>query len=178
MIQVLPENLLLLGKVLRPHGLDGLMRIQSYAQSVESFLHARDVLLEVIPMKFQEFKVISIRPHKNIFLLKLEGLDSIDAAEKFRGADIHIRKDSLDRKSEDEFFWFELIGLKVFLSNGLCIGIIRDILVTGSNDIYVIKDGDKELLIPALQEVVLEIDLENNKMIIAEFEGLLDLNAV
>ena len=178
MIQVLPENLLLLGKVLRPHGLYGLMRIRSYAQSVDSFLNARNIILEVIPKKFQEFKVISIRPHKKRFLLKLEGLDSIEAAEEFRGADIHIRKDSLDRELENEYFWFELIGLRVFLSNGPCIGILRDILVTGGNDIYVVKDGDKEVLIPALQEVVIEIDLENNKMIIAEIEGLLDLNAV
>ena len=173
-----PENLLLLGKVLRPHGLNGLMRIRSYAQSVETFLHARNIFLEVNPKKFQEFKVASIRPHKNSFLLKLDEVDSIEAAETLRGADIHIRKVSLEQKSEGEYFWYELLGLRVFLRDGPYIGILSDILVTGSNDIYVVKVRDKELLIPALQDVVLEIDLENNKMIVAEIEGLFDINEV
>lgn len=172
------ENLLLLGKVIRPHGLEGLVRIWSYAQSEESFLNAGTIFLKPVSEEFHEFTILSIKHHKNIFLMKLDGLNSLEEAERYRGARILIRKDSLKRESKDEYFWFELIGLKVFLNTGRYIGTLRDILTTGSNDIYVVRDGEDEILIPAIHEVVKEIDIENKRMIISEMEGLFDLNEV
>ena len=77
-----------------------------------------------------------------------------------------------------EYFWFELIGLEVFLDTGRYLGVVKDILTTGSNDIYVVRDDESEILIPAINEVVDKIDLVNKKMIICEIEGLLDLNEV
>jgi 16S rRNA processing protein RimM len=171
------ENLLLIGEVIRPHGLDGMLRIRSYAQSENTFLDAGIVFLKSDPLEPQEYKVLSVKPHKNIFLMKLAGLDSLEGAEIYRGANILIRKDSLRRKKE-EYFWFELIGLKVYLNSGRYIGILRDIIPTGGNDIYVVREKEAEFLIPALHEVVENIDLENNKMIIHEMEGLFELNEV
>lgn len=173
-----PEDLLLVGKVIRPHGLAGLIRIWSYAQTEESFLNAGTVFLKSDRDEIQEYRILTVKPHGTVFLMELDGLTSLEDAKRFRGAEILIRKDSLRCESEDEYFWFELIGLKVYLNTGRYIGILRDILETGSNDIYVVREGDAEFLIPAIHEVVEEIDLENKKMIIAEMEGLLDLNEV
>lgn len=173
------ENLLLIGKVIRPHGLNGLLRILSYALSKETFLKAGTVLLKSDQAGLSEYRVISINAHKNALLLKLNGISSLEDAERYRGAEILIRKDTLRRENEDEYFWFELIGLKVFLNSGRFIGILKEIINTGSNDIYVVKEGNKEFLIPALHGVVLKIDLENKRMIIADnIDGLLDTNEV
>jgi len=166
------------GKVIRPHGLEGLLRIWSYAQSERSFLNAGTVFLKSDPEETHEYTVISVRPHKNVFLMKLDGLNSLEKAERCHGAEIFIRKDSLRREKEDEYFWFELIGLKVFLNTGRYIGTLRDILTTGSNDIYVVREGESETLIPAIHDVVEDIDLENKRMIISEVEGLFDLDEV
>ena len=176
--EVSPENLLLMGKVIRPHGLQGLLRIWSYAQSEESFLKGGTVLLKSDSGEIHEYKVLSIRPHKNIFLLKLKGLNSFNDAERFREAEILLCKDALGKKNDHEFFWYELIGLRVYLDTGKYIGTIRHILPTGSNDIYVVQEGEKEILIPAIHDAVKEINLADKKMIISEMEGLLDLNEV
>lgn len=178
MSKVSSENLLLVGKVIRPHGLEGLLRIWSYAQSGGSFLNAGTVFLKSDRQGIREYKALSIKPHKNLFLMELEGLSSLEEAERYRGAEIFIRKDSLIRGSKDEYFWFELIGLDVYLNSGRYIGTLKDILTTGSNDIYVVGKGETEFLIPATHEVVEEIDLRHKKMIISEMEGLLDLNEV
>ena len=178
MTKVSSDNLILVGKVIRPHGFVGLLRIWSYAQSMESFLNAGTVFLKFGDGDFREHNLLSIKLHKNIFLVKLSEVNSFDEAENYRGVEIFIRKDSLKRDAEGEYFWFELIGLEVFLDTGRYLGIVKNILTTGSNDIYVVRDDKSEILIPAIHEVVYKIDLVNKKMIISEIEGLLDLNEV
>jgi 16S rRNA processing protein RimM len=175
--QVSAGNLLLVGKVIGPHGLGGLLRIWSYSGSEASFLNAGTVFLGFVSGEINEFSVTSVRPHKNAFLMKLEGLNSSDEVEKYRGIDILINKEAITRE-EDEYFWHELLGLKVYLDTGQYLGVVSQIISTGANDIYVVKGADKEICIPAIYEVVKEIDVENEKMIISAMEGLLDLNEV
>ena len=172
------ENLLLVGKVIRPHGLEGLLRILAYVQSEESFLNTGTVFLKSGQQEVLEYHVLSVKPYKNVFLMKLDGLNSLEEAERYRGAEILINKDPLRCEKDDEYFWFDLIGLKVYLNTGRYIGTLKNILTTGSNDIYVVREGETEILIPAIHEVVEEIDLDNKKMVISEMEGLLDLNEV
>ena len=173
-----PEKLLLLGKVIRPHGLKGLLRILSYARSEESFRESEIIFLRLSSGQTHEHEVLSVKPYKNIHFLKLKKLNSLEEAERYRGAEILIKNDSLSRENEDEYFWYELIGLRVHLDTGRYIGTIKQILPTGSNDIYVVRQGKTENLIPAIHDVVQEIDLANKKMIISEIEGLLTLNEV
>jgi len=175
--QVSPGTLLLMGKVVRPHGRAGLLRIHSYARSQDSFHEAGRVFLRSVSGEIREYTVAFVRPHKNFFLMKLEGLSSRSQAEEYKGAEIYIRKGTLTKK-EDEYFWYELLGLKVYLDNGECLGSISQVICKGSNDIYVIKKGNREILIPATYEVVRDIDLEKGKMTISAMEGLLDPNEI
>jgi 16S rRNA processing protein RimM len=176
--KVSPENLLPLGKVIRPHGLQGILRIWSYSRSEKSFSDAGAVYLQSCIGEIEKYTVLSVKPHKNIFLMKLKELTSLEKAEGYRGAAILIREDHLRHENEDEYFWHELIGLSVYLDSGRYIGTIAHILPTGSNDIYLVREGKKEVLIPAIYDVVKEIDLANKRMIICELEGLLDWNEV
>lgn len=177
MSQIFSGGLLLVGKVIGPHGLGGLLRIWAFAGSNASFLDAESVMLRSVSGKTREYTVIDIRPHKNTFLLKLEGLQSIDEAETFRNADIFVNKEALDR-SDDEYFWYELLGLNVYLDTGQYVGIISEIIPTKAHDIYVVREGDKEICIPAIYEVVRGVDVANKKMVISALEGLLELNEV
>jgi 16S rRNA processing protein RimM len=170
-----PTDLILIGQVVRPHGLTGLLRIVSYAQSKETFLKAGSVLLKTGENELYERKVVSIRPHRAVFLLKLGGLNSIDQTEALRGAGIFIRKDSLVQNYEDEFFWYELVGLEVYLTTGTRLGVLKEIFPTGSNDVYVVEGQGKEFLIPAIDQVVKEINLPYKRMVISPIKGLLEL---
>jgi 16S rRNA processing protein RimM len=170
------KDLVQLGEVSRPHGLEGLLRIWSYAQSEDSFLRAGTVFLNMDQKEPQEYKVLSVKRHKNILLMQLEGLTSRYEAERFRGAGVFIKKETLQREDEDDYFWFELIGLNVYLDTGKHIGTLEDIIPTNSNDIYIVRQEDKEYLIPATHDMVKEIDLVKKCMIVMEREGLLDIN--
>ena len=173
-----PDNLLLVGKVIRPHGLEGLLRIRSYAQSEKSFLNAGTVFLKTASGETHEHAVLSVSPHQSIFLLTLKGLDSLEEAEKYRGAAIYIGKESLRRETDDEYFWHEIIGMRVYLTSGEFIGTIKQVIPTGSNDVFVVRKEKSEILVPGIHEVVQEIDLQGKKMIIDAMEGLLELNEV
>ncbi|MBL6967607.1 MAG: 16S rRNA processing protein RimM, partial [Desulfobacteraceae bacterium] len=114
---------------------------------------------------------------KNILLMKLEGVNSLDQAEDLRGAEVLINREAFSR-DDGEYFWYELVGLKVFLDTGEYLGTVSRIIPAGSNDIYVVGNGEREVFIPAIYEVVKEIDLDTEKMTISPVEGLLDLNEV
>ena len=173
-----PEGLLLIGKVVRPHGLKGVLRIISYAESPETFLRAGEVFLEGASGKAVKYGIISITSGRKFFLLTLEGLDSLEEAETYRGGDIYIEKSRLRRERDDEYFWYELIGLPVFLDTGKRVGTIRRIVPGAGHDIYVVQEGGKEILIPAVHQVVKAVDLEKRKVIITDVEGLLDINEI
>jgi 16S rRNA processing protein RimM len=175
LIKIGLRDLILIGRVTRPHGLTGLLRIVSYAQSKETFLEAGSVFLSKEQNELYERKVVSIRPYRSVFLLRLSGLNSIDEAEVFRGAGILIRKDCLVKKDEDEFFWYELLGLDVYLVTGQYLGVLKEIFPTGSNDVYVVENKGKEFLIPAIHQVVKEINLAQKRMVISPIKGLVDL---
>ncbi len=173
----LPDNLLFFGKVLRPHGLEGLLRVQSFSQSEAALLNTETVCFKLSTGEIHYCRVLSAKPHKNVFLVKLSGLTNINQAERYRGADVYVSKDALIRE-EGEYFWFELVGLKVFSNTDEFLGVVSQIIPGGNTEIYVVKNGTREILIPAVHEVVKEIDLKNGKMIVSAMEGLLDLNEV
>jgi len=166
-----------LGKVLRPHGLEGLLRVRSYAQSEVVFEKAGEVHLQSRSGTVHPHRVLSARPHKNIVLMKLAGVHSLEEAEEWRDADILVIADAIPRE-EGEYLWHELIGLAVFLETGEPVGGISRIFEAGGHDIYVVGRGKNEVYVPGIHEIVKDIDLENGRMIISPMEGLLDLNAI
>jgi 16S rRNA processing protein RimM len=176
--KVSSEKLLLVGKVIKPHGFKGLVRVWSYARTMESFLHSGTVFFKQDHQEPVEYSVLDVKPHKNVFLMSVKEIDTFEKADSFRGADILVKKDHLTRNSNDEYYWFEIIDLKVYLDTGKYLGIIKEIIPTGSNDVYVVKLNDSEFLIPAIHDVVKKIDLDKGEMIITAMDGLLDLNEV
>jgi len=172
--QASPDTLLLMGKVVGPHGVDGFLRVLSYAESDASFHDVDTVFLRSISGEVRKFTLAGVRPHKQVLLMKLEGVSNRREAETLRGKEVLIRKEAI-RREDDAYFWHELLGIKVFLDTGAYLGVISRIIPTGANDIYVVGTGDKEILLPATHEVVKEINIENEKMIVSATEDLLNL---
>lgn len=173
----LSGDLLLIGKVLRPHGLGGLLRVRSYGQSETPFGEGSEILLRPLSGSAGAYKVVSATPHKDTVLLRLQGINSAEAAEELRNADIWIPAGSIPRE-EGEYFWHELIGLRVFQDTGGYIGDISRIIPAGGNDIYVVGRGGNETFIPATTEAVKEINIKQGIMVITPMEGLLEVNEI
>lgn len=166
------DKLLVVGKIVGTHGIQGRLRVTPYAES-HATLSSQDLLyLKDRKGDIKGYEFVYVGTHKNVLLLELDGISSIGEAEKLIGASILIEKSKLPPTQEDEYYWFEIIGLKVFTDNGAFLGKVERVLQTGSNDVYVIREGNKEYLIPAIADVVTEIDLANGIMIVQPMEGL------
>jgi len=173
------NNLLSVGKVLHRHGLKGLLKIIAYSFSEKTFFHTQTIFIRSLSGEIKKHQITSVTPYKKKFFLKLEGINSANEADCLKGSEILIKKEDIyHNHKKDEFFWFELQGINVYLESGEYLGFICQIIATGSNDIYVVKKDNKEFLIPAIHDVVKDINLKKRIMLINPIEGLLNLNAV
>jgi len=168
------EELLVIGKIVKAHGNQGKLRVYSYAESHATFSSQNFLYLKDRKGSIKRYKPTHVAPHKNVIILKLDGVSSIDEAERLVGGEILIEKSGLAALPENEYYWFEILGLKAFTDNGTFLGKVERILVTGSNDVYVIRNGEKEHMIPATDDVVTKIDLENKIIEVHPLEGLFE----
>lgn len=171
------DNLILMGRVLRPHGLKGLLQVRSYAESASSFLAAGRLFLRASGGEEEVYPILSAKPHRGGVLLELEGLSALQEAEVWKGAEIWIDRDALS-KEEDEYFWFELLGLKVMLPSGERLGVLQQVIPTAGGDIYRVEGGGREFFIPAVEDMIREIDLQAGTMTIEPVQGLVDPHEV
>ena len=161
------------GTIVNTHGIKGEIRVMPMTSDSSRFDY---LLYTVIAVegKLKEFRVSSVRYHKQFVLLKLHGIDTVEDAEKLKGLELLVDRKNAKPLDEDEYFMCDLVGLKVYEEDKF-LGELTDVLETGSNDVYIVTAADKkELLIPALKSVILEVDLENSKMQVKLPEGLLD----
>ena len=165
------KDLLEIGKIVRIHGLKGAVKVTSYLES-------NDILkkLEEIQIGLDDgpelFRIRKIRLDRKGFLLEIEGVNSAEGAEKLLGREILIPCDQLDALPEGEYYWKDLIGLEVRTEGEEFLGRIETVFSTGSNDVYVCLGKGREILLPAIPEVVRKIDLEKSEMIVTLLEGL------
>jgi 16S rRNA processing protein RimM len=120
------------------------------------------------------FSVERARLHSGAALIKLKGIDSTEAAAKLRGQLVQVPVEQAVPLPAGKYYLYELIGLKVRTTEGQNLGQVVDILDTGANDVYVVNDGQREVLIPAIEPVVKRVDLEHGEITIAVMEGLIE----
>lgn len=167
------ESLLLIGRVVKTQGIKGEIRI--YSTSGEKSLISPGVVLYLKNKdgQIQPLTVASLRYQRGIIILAFQEVRGIREAEKLVGSKVYIAKDILPSLTPDEFYWFQLFGLKVFTEKGTYLGIIKGIMPTGSNDVFVVRRDREEYLIPAIADVVKQVDLREKIMIIRPMAGLL-----
>ena len=123
----------------------------------------------------QEFKLVRAeRVNAATIRLTLEGLDDPDAAEALRGASVSVLISDLPPKAPGEFYYYEAIGCAVATTDGRLIGVIEDVIATGANDVWVVRDGATEVLVPVIENVVKSMDLGARRMVVEAVPGLLD----
>lgn len=171
----MPEKLLLIGKIVKPHGLRGNVKIISYAESVSTYdmlktIYMKDVNGAIQPLHINK----AVSTGKGMVILALDEIEDLDRAEAMRGLELFIDQKELDEPGEDEYYQHDLIGLEVFTVEGSNLGVIKEILPTGSNDILVVKKGKTEHLIPAIKDVVIKVSLNDGKVVIKPLEGMLE----
>lgn len=169
------DSLILIGKVAATHGVKGQLRIASYSGHFDSLLPAKTVILKAPSGKTGTFAVTAAILHGKKLLLSLDGFSDINRVQHLVGSEIYLRMDQLPDTEEGEYYWHDLIGLNVVTVAGEPLGVLQSIIETGSNDVYVVKSAERELLIPALEDIITAIDLSAGVMTVTPVEGLFDL---
>lgn len=166
------DKALLIGEIVGVHGLQGVLKLRSYADSPALFAPGRRLQMETLGGEVVPARVGWAKPHGKGLLLALDGVEGREAAETLVGGRLHVDKTALPELEAGTYYWFELIGLSVYTTEGRYLGILMDILPTGSNDVYVVRNGDDEVLVPALASVVHRIDRAEDRMEVSLPEGL------
>ena len=164
---------MLIGKIVGAHGIKGTSKIKSYADSLSVFQPGRLLLIRDNRNRQTNVEISWVKPHTGTPLILFKGVTDRNQAEALIGGDLFISETELPELDEDTYYWFELIGLEVYTVQEEYIGRIESIFPTGSNDVYVVKKGQTEVLVPALESVVIDIDLENKRMAVELPEGLI-----
>ncbi|MBF1213126.1 ribosome maturation factor RimM [Gemella morbillorum] len=164
------------GKIVNTHSLKGEVKVISSTDfEEERFKKGSKLLITRGNQLIREVVVQSYRNHKNFLLVKFEGIDSVEEAEKLKNLQIKIDSDEVGELEENEFYFHQIIGCEVFDENDKNLGEIIDILTPGANDVWVIKgENGKEILIPYIEDVVKKIDIISKKVNIEVMEGLID----
>lgn len=158
------SDLLPIGKIVGVHGIKGILKVISFSESPFIFKPGDSILLKGNDGRDIFHEVEWIKPHKRVFLMCLKDITDCNMAEALIGEEFFIEKEILPELEEGTYYWVDLIGLSVYTTDDICIGRIESIIQTGSNDVYVVKDKDKETLIPALESVILSVNLEEKIM--------------
>lgn len=162
-----------IGQIVNTNGLKGIVKVNPFTDDINKFEDLKYVYIQ-LKNELKKVKIEQVRYNKNQVLLKLEGIDSIEEAEKYRNFYLKTEKESQEDLGEDTYYIVDLIGLDVYSDKNEYLGKIDDVFPTGSNDVYVVKDNlGKQILIPAIADVVKEVDLKNKKMTINLIPGLI-----
>ncbi len=168
------EKLLKVGVISSTHGLKGEVKVFPTTDDVKRFRQLKEVLLDAGDEK-PVLQIEQVKFFKQFVILKFKGIDDIEDVQKYKGKDLLVTRENAVELKKDEYFIADLIGVSVISDDNSLRGILKDVVQSGANDVYVIdlEDG-RQLLLPAIKECVLMVDLDENIMKIHVLDGLLD----
>lgn len=167
------EEILQVGVVTTTHGVRGEVKVFPTTDDASRFKKLKEVLLDTgrerISLEIEEVKFF-----KQMAILKFRGVDTLDDAAKYRQASLYVTRENAVKLKKDEYFIADLIGADVYDESDSLIGSLEDVMTTGANDVYVIRMTDgRELLLPAIRQCVLDVDVEQGRIKVHVLEGLL-----
>jgi len=171
------QNLILVGHLVNTQGVQGEVRVVSRTDFNDIRFKKGAKLLLVHPNlpKPVELTVASSRPHKQFILLKFEGHSNINDVEKYKGGELKVPEDDLVKLPENTYYIYQLVGCQVVTDEGEVLGVLKDVLQPGANDVYIVKPPKgKDILLPVIPDCVLDVDVENKKILVHILPGLLD----
>lgn len=162
------------GKIVNTHGIKGEVKVLRISDFEERFAPGESVYV-IKNDKPIKLIITAHRIHKGFDLVQFKGYENINLVEPFKGCELKIREEQLTDLNEDEYYYYEIIGCEVFTTDDKKLGQIKEILSPGANDVWVVKQNQgKDILIPYIEDIVKEIDIDEGKIVIEPMEGLLD----
>ena len=169
------EDLLQVGIITSTHGVRGEVKVYPTTDDPRRFRRLKEVVLDTGREKIN-LEIEGVKFFKQFVILKFKGLDNINDIEKYRQKSLYVTRKNAVRLQRDEYFIADLIGLKVRDEDGTELGTVKDVIETGANDVYEVEMADgRSLLLPAIKQCILNVDVENGMMQVHVLEGLLDL---
>ena len=165
----MPADAVAVGRVIRAHGSDGTIRVQSYSDNPSRFQVGSSLTIAGKTRAILEFRMLP----GGYALLRLDGLESADAVRPLAGQWLVAPADTAPDLPPGEYYHYQLVGLTVMTDQGEELGTLQEVLVTGSNDVYVVKSPSaEEVLLPAVSQVIKEVDLPAGRMLVHLIDGL------
>lgn len=167
------EQLLQVGVISSTHGVRGEVKVFPTTDDVKRFKKLKKVILdtgkEQLPLEIEGVKFF-----KQFVILKFRGIDNINDIEKYKGRDLWIPREEAQELDEDEYYIADLLGMKVLLEDGSEFGTLKNVMETVANDVYIVDSVEHgEVLLPAIKECILDVDIETNTMTVHLMKGLL-----
>jgi len=171
------DDLVVIGEIVKPHGIKGEVKVYSYSEQPENFKHYKTVVLQEPAGGGTEiYNVVKSRVQGKLAILQLEGVASREAAEAILGSTVWLQKSDLPELDSGEYYWHQLIGLQVFTDSGSELGKVASLFSTRAHDMLVVTGRGREYLIPVKEEIIKEIDTRKGRLFIAPPAGLLEAN--
>ena len=163
-----------IGVITQTHGIKGEVKVFPTTDDVKRFKRLEKVTIDSGKKRF-EAEIESVKFFKQFVILKFKGFDTIEDIQLYKQAKLLVDREHAVRLRKDEYFVADLIGTKVVFDEGTELGVMTDVVETGANDVYVVKNSEgEEILFPAIKDCVKEVDLENGVITLHVMDGLLD----
>lgn len=168
------EDLLQVGVITQTHGIKGEVKVFPTTDDVRRFKKLKETILDTGKEKIT-LEIESVKFFKQFVILKFKGIDNINDVEKYRQKNLYVTRENAVRLRRDEYFIADLIDIEVYEEDDKLLGVLKNVIETGANDVYEIEMTDgREVLIPAIKECILSVDVEARKMVVHLLDGLLD----
>ena len=168
------EDLLQVGAITQTHGIKGEVKVFPTTDDVNRFKKLKEVILDTGKEKIN-LEVEGVKFFKQFVILKFKDIDNINDVEKYKGKNLYVTRANAVKLKKNEYFIADLIDMEVFDENDEKLGTLTDVIETGANDVYSVQMTDgREVLIPAIKECILSVDVEDRKMVVHLLDGLLD----
>lgn len=161
-----------LGQIVNHFGIKGMLKVNSFTDDISKFEKLTTILVEKNG-KLEKMQIEEVKYSKNQVLLKIKGINTVEEAEKYRGCYLKIARKDAKKLPEGTYYIADLIGLEVYTDEQILLGKLTDIYNSGANDIYVVKNElGKQILLPAIKEVIKQVDIEQEKIVVHLLKGL------
>lgn len=168
------EDLLRVGVISSTHGVRGEVKVFPTTDDSQRFKKLKEVILDTGKEQIR-LQIESVRFFKQMVILKFKGIDTINEVEIYKGKDLLVTRENAVPLAENEYFIYDIIEAEVVSEEGDLIGTLIEVLVTGANDVYVVRTGEgKEILLPVIADCVKDVDIENKRVTVHLLPGLLD----
>ncbi len=166
------EKFFPIGRVVKPHGVKGKIKIDYFGEELDRFLSYKEIFIEDLKGQLRSYEIIKATPKPPKIILRLKGIEKIEEVIPLIGKEILVKREDLPPLDSGEYYWADLVGMKVETDKGKIIGKIKSIFSTGANDVIIVEGKKGEILLPVIEDVIKNVDLEKNVIKVSRMEGL------